>query len=248
MRYPVFLTVRADDPIRAGHAFSVASYWLRNRQVETLVIIAVEADRRFFEILDLWDLLQFDGSIAIRNIPIEGSQKRRHVIALEESRAVGAEWFVQCDEDILPLPEFDLDVAVDLARQARAPSARFGIDRGAEFGMVALALPDCHLTHLVDPEAKQYAQRPVEVVGAAGGCRIMSTAIDPAKLPFYDQRMRGYDCPLAEGIREQGMAVGYYTDAAPRDCRAVNLSGPLSSVWPQLAVPEEFPRPGPVAG
>jgi len=234
---PVFVTSCARDPLRAGYAQAVLAYWRDHRHATVTLIDAGVCDKALAQ----WAAWGLDAIERIV-IPNAGSQRERHATAVRIARERGHAWCVQTDDDIMPVPAFDLHHAIGLAEIARTETARFGLPKDRPFGMVSLALPDCHLNHILDPEAvPAFAQRPVQEAGAVGGCRILATAIDFDRMPPAERF--GYDCPMADGLRAQGFAVGYFTEQAPKWCRAINLSGPISYCWPYLFKPDTFPRP-----
>jgi len=244
-KYPVFITVASDDVIRIGLALSVISFWSRHAHVSKVVLICAEPPHKFFEVLTAAGIRMDGDKLAVSYIGRKGSQKHRHVTALANAKLLAADYFVQTDDDILPHPGMDLNVAFDLMRQARDTGDRgFGVE-GAKYGMVAADLPTgCHFPHVYDPKQTTMPQAAILTAGAVGGLRFMASAIDETQLPDYEEKMYGYDTHIADGIRAQGMAIGFFSDAAPKILRSVNCAGQFSCVWPHLRFGETFPREG----
>lgn len=239
-RIPVYLTTLArQDPIRELFAMGVLSYWVRHREVSSVTVIIPQAEEHGWKrVTQAWaDVEARHPSLAaaaalkrieFRETELDGSQRRRHIIASALARASGAEFFVQADDDILPRVEMSVAVALDLMRQA------------PRCAMAVLALPNCPLAgHTRSPTGA-----PIAGDQPAGGVRFCRTAAF-AEHPWpesslgvtcsmcHEHHGPGYDVPLWEGLQKRGWTVGVFGDSSPPTLRATNLieCSALSSVW-----------------
>ena len=228
MRWPVVVTVSPQDPIRLGFAFSVLAYWTRHAQADVHVISigydpTPEARRLWEWCKDMrpdWYWL---------NLTAEGSQRERHIIAVEIAAKAGARYVWSADDDVMPRPECDLDVAAAL------------MDAHPEYAVVALDLPSCPLPHGADGGHSG----PIVEAGGVGGLRALRVdAFRDFAWPAMDPRMGGrYDVTLCTAVRTMlGKKVGAFGDAAPRHLRAMHLGEYLSTFeWP-YPVARSYPR------
>ena len=226
MKVPVYLTVSARDPMRLGMALCTSAFWSRHSQADLRIVSVAGGHARLLRVASSAGLALLAANVS--EIPLAGSQMRRHVVAAEDSSGSWA--YVSADEDVLPRPEADLRLMLDYA------------EMHPRFGMIALSLPDCPLHH-EDPGFPGPRQ-PVMECGAAGGVRLMRReAVAGMEWPPPDPGVPGYDVPLAEALRARGWRVGFFTDGR---LRANHLGGCYSTVWaPHTldgSLPVEFHR------
>lgn len=239
---PVFLTTGADSMFVGGIAASLVDYWMRHQEASPVTVLDWGADPRWWNGMLAWGYMA-NGGTKLRRFLLHAdtSQRMRHVVALGAAQRMKAEWFVQTDDDILPRAEFSPHAAVEILRSACTTQPAFGMPAGTPYGLVQVKLPPCNLPHAGTPDGEYPV---IREAGAVGGLRFISTALDPDGLPPYDPQKRGYDPLLCDAVREQGLAVGAFWDAAPLGLRATHLRREYSTVWPNLSLPDTLPREG----
>lgn len=230
---PVFLTTRARDPLRILYAAACINYWTRHVEVEPFTIINAGCDRRLWHVVETLDP-DYHEARPMRwkriDIPEEGSQRTRHVVAWEAAQELGAEWYIQVDDDIMPRPEFTATVAMDLLR----------LQGG--YGLVSAYLPACPVDGH-EPERHNPYRQPIADTACCGAIRFMRTEM-PLEFPPLEHRPEGsgYDEALCLAVRAAGYKTGAFSDQSPQHLRVTHLADTYSTVWKCLFPVEQFPR------
>ena len=217
MTWPVVITVGgyAGDPIRKGFALAVLGSWVKHQQADVRVINGGFGD----EFLDLAAHADLEMPPRIGTLFPENRQRDRHIMAVKYAASVGARWVWDCDDDCLPRPEMDLDVAAAL------------LDAHPEVWLAAVHLPSCPMPHGADGAHTG----PLVETGAVGGLRVLRVdAFRNFAWPALDPRMGGrYDATWCQAIRAAGGKVAFFGDGAPRHLRAQHLGEFVSTFeWP----------------
>lgn len=225
MRWPVVLTVGGHDAVRAGFALAVLASWSRHQQADVHLLDGGMTDA-FWHTLDEWDIPY--GTTYREPLPKAELQRARHIKAIEIAAAAGARFCLSADDDVLPRPEMDLDVAAAL------------MDGRPDLWMAAVDLPSCPLPHGADGAHSP----PLIETGSVGGLRIIRVDVFKSFVwPAMDPRMGGrYDVSLCQGIRAAGGKVGAFGDGAPKHLRAQHLGEFVSTFeWP-YPLATRYPR------
>lgn len=225
MKYPVVLTVGGHDAVRAGFALAVLATWSRHAQAD-VAILDGGISAAFYRTLSAWPEMGF--RILGFELPKAELQRARHMRALEIGRDLGARYVIAADDDCLPRPELDLDVAAAL------------MDGRPDIWLAAVDLPSCPLPHGADGAHSP----PLVETGSVGGLRIFRVdAFRDFVWPAMDPRMGGrFDVTLCEAIRAAGGKVGAFGDGAPKHLRAQHLGEFVSTFeWP-YPLATRYPR------
>ena len=234
MTWPVFITTGspAPDDLRGIVAAAVVLYWLRHREAGPVVVLDAGAPEV------TWSTLRGLGYLAGRDfhvvhLPIDDSQRQRHVVAHQLAVTFKADYYAATDDDIVPRPEFSLATAFAL------------MDLDPSFALVCALLRSCDVPHVVAGTVPGQESQPIAECGAAGGLRLWRSDVALSRPPPDPSAPRSYDRPLCQAVRDVGRKVGYFTTASPRSLRVAHFPGAAySTVWPDLAVPHVFPRDG----